>query len=162
VLRVTSPVPSPPPGLYSQPSLGLPPALASIPVGASDPTVLANGQVIPHQIAPAPPAGGAFSIDVDRAPGVLRDLQNARAELEDLKVEARFLSKVDPSSNDEVSKDAATVLGAVAAGGTGSLFEALDAGVNRLDELINAIRSELDAYQAAERTNVAHADQTRA
>ena len=123
---VSSPVP--PPGLYSQPPLGLPPALAERPVEASDPAVLANGQVIPRQVVPAPVGGGAFSVDLGRAPEVLRDLQNARDELEDLKAEARFLGKVDPSSNDQVSLDAATALGAVAAGGPGSLLEALDAG----------------------------------
>jgi hypothetical protein len=111
---------------------------------------------------PAPAGGGAFSVDLDRAPEVLRDLQDARNELEDLKAEARFLGKVDPSSNDQVSLDAATVLGAVAVGGPGSLIEALDAGVSRLDALIGAIRSELDAYQANERTNVARIDDDRA
>jgi hypothetical protein len=160
VLGVSSPVP--PPGLYSQPPLGVPPALADRPHEAADPIVLTNGQVIPRQVAPAPAAAGAFSIDLERAPEVLRDLQNARQELEDLKAEARFLGKVDPSSNDEVSRDAATVLGAVAVGGPGSLLEALDAGVSRLDALIGVIRSELDAYQANERTSVARIDDQRA
>jgi hypothetical protein len=156
VLRMSTPVP--PPGLYTQPPTGLPPALAQRPVEAADPAVLTNGQVIPRQAVPAPTLGGAFTIDLDRAPQVLRDLQSARQELEDLKAEARFLGKVDPSSNDEVSRDAATVLGAVAAGGPGSLLEALDAGVTRLDALIGAIRAELQAYQAADRTSVASID----
>ena len=159
MLGVSSPFP--PPGLYSQPPLGVPPALADRPIEAADPAVLTNGQVIPRQVVPAPASGGAFSIDLERAPAVLRDLQHARQELEDLKAEARFLGKVDPSSNDQVSQDAATVLGAVAVGGPGSLFEALDAGVSRLDALIGAIRSELDAYQANERTNVARIDAER-
>jgi hypothetical protein len=159
VLGVSSPVP--PPGLYSQPPVGVPPALAERPVGAADPAVLTDGQVVPRQVVPAPPAGGAFSVDVERAPTVLRDLQDARQELEDLRAEARFLGKVDPSSNDQVSRDAATVLGAVAVGGPGSLLEALDAGVGRLDALIGAIRTELDAYQANERTNVAQIDDSR-
>jgi hypothetical protein len=160
VLGVSSPVP--PPGLYSQPPLGVPPALADRPVEAADPTVLTNGQVIPRQVAPAPAASGAFSVDLERAPEVLRNLQDARQELEDLKAETRFLGKVDPSSNDQVSRDAATVLGAVAVGGPGSLLEALDAGVSRLDALIGAIRSELDAYRANERTDVARIDDDRA
>ncbi len=159
VLGVSTPVP--PPGLYSQPPVGLPPALADRPIEAADPAVLTDGRVIPRQVVPAPAAGGAFSVDLDRAPQVLRDLPNARNELEDLKVEARFLGKVDPSSNDDVSRDAATVLGAVAVGGPGSLIEALDAGVNRLDALIGAIRSELEAYQAAEGTTVAQIDDAR-
>lgn len=149
MLGVSSPVP-PPPGLYSQPPLGVPPALADRPVEAADPTVLTNGQVIPRQVVPAPAGGGAFSVDLERAPEVLRDLQNARNELEDLKIEARSLGKVDPSSHDQVSLDAATALGAVAVGGPGSLFEALDAGMKRLDELIDAIKAELDAYRASD------------
>ena len=142
--------PVPPPGLYSQPPVGLPPALADRSVEAADPTVLTDGQVVPRQVVPAPAVGGAFSVDLDRAPEVLRDLQNARRELEDIKIEARSLGKVDPSSNDQVSLDAATVLGAVAVGGPGSLFEALDAGLRRLDELIDAIRTELDAYRRSD------------
>lgn len=156
LLGVSSPVP--PPGLYTQPPVGVPPALADRPVEAADPAVLANGQVIPRQVVAAPAGGGAFTVDLDRAPQVIRDLQNARQELEDLKVEARFLGKVDPSSDDDVSRDAATVLGAVAVGGPGSLLEALDAGVTRLDALIGAIRSELEAYEAADRTTGAHLD----
>lgn len=160
VLGVSSPVP--PPGLYTQPPVGLPPFLADRPVEAADPMVLTDGRVVAREVVPAPVGGGAsFSVDLDRAPEVLRDLENARQELEDLKVEARFLGKIDPQSNDDVSRDAATVLGAVAVGGPGSLVEALDAGVNRLDALIQAIRSELDAYRAADRTNVARLDDTK-
>lgn len=153
--------PVPPPGLYTQPPVGLPPALVDRPIEAADPAVLTDGRVIPRQVVPAPAAGGAFSVDLDRAPQVLRDLQSARNELEDLKAEARFLGKVDPSSNDDVSRDAATLLGAVAVGGPGSLIEALDAGVNRLDALIGAIRSELEAYQVTEGTTVAQIDDAR-
>jgi hypothetical protein len=159
VLRVSTPVP--PPGLYTQPPVGLPPYLADRPAEAADPTVLTDGRVVPRQVVPAPAGGGAFSVDLDRAPEVLRDLENARQELEDLKTETRFLGKIDPPSNDEVSRDAATVLGAVAVGGPGSLIEALDAGVARLDGLIAAIRSELNAYRVADRTSVARIDDAR-
>jgi hypothetical protein len=151
VLGVSTPVP--PSGLYSQPSQGLPPSLADRPVEAADPAVLTDGQVIPRQVVPAPKGGGSFSVDVDRAPAVLRDLENARRELADLKQDALRLGRVDPSSGDEVSKDAAAVLGAVAVGGPGSLLEALDAGTQQLDELINAIRGELDAYRRSDEVN---------
>ena len=159
MLGVSTPVP--PPGLYTQPPVGLPPYLADRPVEAADPAVLADGRVVPRQVVPAPVGGGAFSVDLDRAPQVLNDLENARQELEDLKTEARFLGKVDPQSDDEVSRDAATALGAVAVGGPGSLVEALDAGVAHLDGLIGAIRSELNAYRAADRTNLAQIDTRR-
>lgn len=153
--------PVPPPGLYTQPPVGLPSALADLPVGASDPTVLTDGRVVPRQVVPAPAGGGAFSVDLERAPGVLRDLENARQELEDLKVEVRFLGKIDPQTHDDVSRDAATVLGAVAVGGPGSLIDALDAGVVQLDGLIGAIRSELKAYRDTERTNGAQIDDAK-
>ncbi|HEY2192016.1 MAG TPA: hypothetical protein VGH76_06900, partial [Actinomycetospora sp.] len=115
--------PVPPPGLYTQPPVGVPPALADRPVEAADPAVLANGQVIPRQVVAAPAGGGAFTVDLDRAPQVIRDLQNARQELVTLKQDVLRLGRVDPSSGDQVSKDAAAVLGAVAVGGSGSLLE---------------------------------------
>jgi hypothetical protein len=151
VLGVSSPVP--PPGLYSQPPVGVPPALAERPVGAADPAVLTDGQVVPRQVVPAPPAGGAFSVDVERAPAVLRDLQDARRELALVKQDALRLGRVDPSSRDDVSRDAAIALGAVAVGGPGSLIEALDAGLRRLDELIDAIQAELSAYRGSDEAN---------
>jgi hypothetical protein len=123
--------------------------------------VLTDGQVVPRQVVPAPAGGGAFSVDLERAPEVLKDLEDARQELEDLKAETRILGKINPLSDDDVSRDAATILGAVAVGGPGSLIEALDAGVARLDGLIGAIRSELNAYTAADRTNVARIDDAK-
>jgi hypothetical protein len=156
VLGVSTPVP--PPGLYSQPSQGLPPLLADRPVEAADPAVLTDGQVIPRQVVPAPTGGGSFSVDVDRAPAVLRDLENARQELTVLRKDALRLGQVDPSSNDQVSLDAATLLGAVAVGGPGSLVEALDGGIERLGHLIDAITAELNAYAATEQGNGAQFD----
>jgi hypothetical protein len=151
VLGVSTPVP--PPGLYTQPPAGLPPYLADRPAEAADPTVLTDGQVVPRQVVPAPAGGGAFSVDLDRAPEVLRDLENARQELAHLKQDALRLGRVDPSSGDEVSRDAAATLGAVAVGGPGSLLEALDAGMSQLDGLIGAIRAELNAYRRSDEVN---------
>ena len=144
-------VPVPPPGLYNEPSRGVPAFLPTLPPQASDPTVLADGRVIPRQVVPAPAGGGgSFSIDLERAPQVLRDLEDARRQLESLKAEARFLGKVDPGTDDEVSRDAAAVLGAVAVGGRGSLIEALDGGVRRLDDLIDSIRAEIATYLSSD------------
>jgi hypothetical protein len=156
VVRVSTPVP--PPGLYSQPPVGLPPYLASRPVEAADPAVLTDGQVVPRQVVPAPAGGGAFSVDVERAPQVLNDLENARRELVVLRKDALRLGQVNPSSNDQVSHDAATLLGAVAVGGTGSLVEALDGGIERLGHLIDAISAELASYSGTEQTNRALLD----
>ncbi|HEY2192237.1 MAG TPA: hypothetical protein VGH76_08030 [Actinomycetospora sp.] len=133
---MSAPVPPPAPGS--------PP-----PVQASDPARLTDGQVLPRQVV-AMPTGGSFTVDLERAPQTLRDLTAARDELRDLVTEAQRLGKVDPSSADDVSRDAATLLGAVADGGDGSLVNALNAGVQRLDSLINAIKSELRSYSRTE------------
>lgn len=126
-----------------------PPAPGSPPVQASDPARLTNGQVLPRQVVPMP-TGGSFTVDLERAPQTLRDLTAARDELIDLKQEAARLGRVDPGANDAVSRDAATLLGAVADGGDGSLMLALDAGVHRLTSLIEAIEQELRAYGGVE------------
>ncbi|NMO92215.1 hypothetical protein [Actinomycetospora sp. TBRC 11914] len=151
--------PVPPPGLYTQPPVGLSPALADRPVEAADPAVLTDGQVVPRQVVPAPAVGGAFSVDLDRAPQVLQDLRAARDELQDLGRDAMRLGKVDAGSHDQVSLDAARALEAVAVGGHGSLVEAVNAGLRQLDGLIEAIKSELAAYRAAESTGAARFDE---
>ncbi len=58
------------------------------PVQASDPARLTNGQVVPRQVVDMP-TGGAFTVDLERAPQTLRDLTAARDELADLMREAR-------------------------------------------------------------------------
>jgi hypothetical protein len=107
------------------------------------------------------PTGGSFTVDLERAPETLRDLTAARDELISLTQDARALGDVDPGSSDDVSRDAATMLGVVAVGGQGSLLEALEAGVSRLTQLIDAVASELRAYGAADRSNSDHLDATR-
>lgn len=119
------------------------------PVQASDPARLTNGQVVPRQVVEMP-TGGAFTVDLERAPQTLRDLTAARDELADLVLDAERLGKVDPGSADEVSRDAALLLSAVADGGQGSLLLALRAGVDRLNSLINSITAEITAYRSAD------------
>ncbi|MEJ2869528.1 hypothetical protein WCD74_17260 [Actinomycetospora sp. OC33-EN08] len=143
---MSSPVP---PGLYSEPPRGVS-AIPTPAPQASDPTVLANGQVIPRQAMPTVGGGESFFVDLTAAPLVLRDLVDAREKLEELRQEAFRLGRVDPGVSDEVSRDAAKVLGLVAVGGSGSLLHALDGGVRRLDELIGALRAELVSYQGVE------------
>ncbi len=107
------------------------------------------------------PTGGSFTVDLERAPQTLRDLTAARDELLSLTQDARALGHVDPGSSDQVSRDAATLLGVVAVGGQGSLVEALEAGISRLSQLIDAVNSELQAYRASESNNSASFDETR-
>ncbi len=85
----------------------------------------------------------------------------ARDELIVLVKDARALGRVDPGSADEVSRDAATLLGAVADGGQGSLSLALEAGVERLTQLIDAIKQELRSYQSSEDASRSGIDETR-
>jgi hypothetical protein len=144
--------PVPPPGLYTQPPTGLPPYLADRPAEASDPTVLTDGQVVPRQVVPAPVGNGAFSVDLERAPEVLKDLHAAVGQLRDLRRDALQLGKVDPGSRDQVSVDAAQVLGTVAVGGPGSFVEAVTSGIERLEALIRAVESELRAYSGSDAT----------
>lgn len=143
-------------------SAPVPPGPGSVapPVQASDPARLTNGQVIPREVVEMP-TGGSFTVDLERAPQTLRDLTAARDELVSLTQDARALGHVDPGSSDEVSRDAATLLGVVAVGGQGSLLEALEAGATRLTQLIDAVTSELQAYQASESVNDAGFDETR-
>lgn len=129
-------------------------------VQASDPARLTNGQVVPRQ-AVEMPTGGSFTVDLERAPQTLRDLTAARDELVVLIRDARALGRVESGSEDEVSRDAATLLGAVADGGQGSLSLALEAGVTRLTQLIDAIKGELEAYEASEHENQSTFDETR-
>ncbi|MFC5064410.1 hypothetical protein [Actinomycetospora atypica] len=143
--------PVPPPGLYREPSRGVPAFLPTPAPQASDPTVLADGRVIPRHLVPAPSgAGGSFSIDLERAPQVLRDLRDAIAQLNDLRRDAFQLGKVDPGTNDLVSKDAAAVLGAVAVGGAGSFVDAVTAGIERLEGIVSAIENEIRSYRATD------------
>ena len=108
MVGVSTPVP--PPGLYSEPSRGVPSFLPTYPPQASDPAVLANGQVIPRDVVPAPTGGGgSFSIDLERAPQVLRDLEDAIDALTDLRRDAVQLGKVDPGRRYRQSQ-AASVL----------------------------------------------------
>jgi hypothetical protein len=128
-------------------------------VQASDPARLTDGQVIPRQVVDMP-TGGSFTVDLERAPQTLRDLTAARDELIDLKQVAQRLSRVDPGSSDQVSRDAALLLGAVADGGEGSLMLALDAGVQRLESLIKAVEQELRAYRGSDRSAADGFDET--
>jgi hypothetical protein len=130
------------------------------PVQASDPARLTNGQVVQRPVVDMP-TGGSFTVDLERAPQTLQDLTAARDELLSLMQDARALGNVHPGSSDEVSRDAATMLGVVAVGGQGSLVEALEAGVARLGQLIDGVNSELRAYRAAESANGASFDETR-
>ena len=103
--------------------------------------------------AGAPSSGGSFSVDLARAPGVIRDLEAARDELIAIKEEAIKLAKVDAGSRDSVSIDAARALSAKAAFGPGSLAHAVDDGLRRIESLIDAMNADVNSNRAVEEQN---------
>lgn len=102
----------------------------------------------------APDGAASFSVDLARAPQAIADLKDARNQLHAMLEEASRLSLVVPPAHDPVSRDAATVLGRVAHGGPGSLFDALNAGVEQLSGMITSMEQELASYRGTESDNV--------
>ncbi|MDD7968567.1 PE domain-containing protein [Actinomycetospora lemnae] len=99
---------------------------------------------------PLPVGGGAFTVDITRAPEAIRELEQARGELESIKKAARLLAHIDPPANDQVSIDAARVLGLKASEGPGSLAVALEQGIDEISRLIEQLRVGFEMYQQAE------------
>lgn len=99
---------------------------------------------------PVPVGGGSFEVDITRAPEAIRELEEARRELEKIKSDALMLAQVAPPTNDLVTRDAVAVLGRKATEGPGSLSEALDQGIDEISRLIEQLRIGFDAYQQAD------------
>ena len=59
------------------------------------------------------PGGGSFVVDIAQAPKAIRELEDARRELESIKQDAQALGHVNPPARDQVSLDAAQVLGRI-------------------------------------------------
>ena len=121
------------------------------PPQADDPTRLSNGMVVPR-MTPGPVEAGSFSVDLARAPEAIRELEQAHVQLKSLRDEALRLGKIASPAQDEVSRDVASRLGVTATGGDGSLLAALDAGLDRISDLIDALRGDLAGYRTDERT----------
>ena len=115
----------------------------------SDPGTYAGVMETPRVTPPAA-GGGSFAVDMERAPAAIRELEAALTLLRDLRQDVAHLGNVVTPARDEVSADAATLLGSVAVGGQGSLDAALDAGAVRLKSLIEGLRADLRAYRASE------------
>jgi hypothetical protein len=117
------------------------------PLQADSPVVLPDGRLVPR-FRPPEVGGGAFDVDLDRAPEAIRQLRDAESELRSIKDDATSLGRISPPANDQVSLDAAAMLGAAAVGGTGSLIQALDQGIQQLGAMIEGLESALRAYRA--------------
>jgi hypothetical protein len=96
------------------------------------------------------PGGGSFAVDSARAPKAIRELEDARRELESIKQDAQVLGQVNPPARDQVSLDAALVLGRLAVGGPGALIPALDQGIREIGNMIEALRSGFENYRGGD------------
>ena len=119
------------------------------PLQADSPVTLPDGTSVPRY-RPPEVGGGSFTINLERAPEAIRELRRAEAELRSIKEEALSLGRVQPPTRDLVSQDAATVLGAAAVGGPGSLVQALDQGLQHLGAMIEAVETALRDYEASD------------
>lgn len=119
------------------------------PLQADSPTVLPDGTLRPRYRPPGV-GGGEFAVDLARAPQAIRELEEAARELFDIRREAEQLGKVTPPTRDQVSLDAATVLGVAAVGGSGSFLQALDNGIQQINDMIAALRDGLVNYRRAD------------
>ncbi|MEJ2862779.1 hypothetical protein [Actinomycetospora flava] len=104
---------------------------------------------------PVPVGGGYFEVDISRAPDAIRELEQALAELRDIKAEARSLAQATPPTSDLVTLDAVAVLGRKATDGPGSLMNALDEGIAEVSRLIEQLRFGFDAYSRSDADVVA-------
>src|SRR3954451_4213966 len=99
---------------------------------------------------PPPVGGGTFQVDISRAPEAIRDLEAARDELRAIKDEATTLGQVHPPARDQVSLDAAQVLGQAAVEGPNSFVRALNDGINEITRMIDALHAGFSAYQQSD------------
>ncbi len=125
------------------------------PLQASSPTHLPTGVTVPRQIPAPVGSSGQFSVDLQRAPQAIRDLEDAQEQLLEIKKNAVSLGKISPPAQDPVSQDAALVLGTTATGGPGSLLVAIDAGIEQLGSLISKLRGDLQTYRGNEEETAA-------
>lgn len=95
--------------------------------------------------------GGGFRVDVDSASQAIKELEDALAELFQIREQAHELSRITPPSADAVSRDAALSLSNIATDGKGSFPTAIDEGIRQIQSTIDALRASLSTYQAADR-----------
>ncbi|GAA4932720.1 hypothetical protein EV188_103723 [Actinomycetospora succinea] len=96
---------------------------------------------------PVPVGGGSFTVDISRAPDAIRELEQAKLELEGIKRDAVYLGQVAPPTNDLVTLDAARVLGDKAAVGPTSFISALTQGIEEISRMIEALRLGFAEYE---------------
>ena len=122
------------------------------PLQADSPTALFDGRVV-ERYRPPGVGGGDFAVDLANAPRAIRELEEAKIELLNIRDEAFALGKVTPPSADQVSADAATMLGIAAVGGNGSFIAALDAGATQIQQYIDSVHAALSRYENTDAQN---------
>ena len=120
------------------------------PLQADSPTALFDGRVV-ERYRPPGVGGGDFAVDLANAPQAIRELEEAARELFDIRrTRPSALGKVTPPSRDQVSLDAATMLGISAVGGNGSFLQALDQGIQQINDMIAGLRGAAGRYRGAD------------
>lgn len=115
------------------------------PLQADSPVALPDGRVV-ERYRPPGVGGGDFAVDLADAPRAIRELEEAARELVDIRRDAEALGRVTPPSRDQVSLDAATMLGISAVGGNGSLLQALDKGIQQINDMIAGLQDAMTRY----------------
>ena len=99
---------------------------------------------------PVPVGGGSFEVDITRAPDAIRELEQAKAELESIKRDAFYLGQVSPPTQDLVTRDAVRVLGDRATVGPSSFVGSLTQGIEEITRMIEALRAGFAAYERSD------------
>lgn len=100
-------------------------------------------------------AAQGFSIDYERVPQAIADLEHAADFFEDRAKIARSLARIPAPGADGVSVNAAAEIGRWASDvGTNNLEATLRAGATQLRDLAQKLREDLKTYLQAEELNI--------
>ncbi|MGH3813273.1 MAG: hypothetical protein ACRDUV_12570 [Pseudonocardiaceae bacterium] len=96
-----------------------------------------------------------FSIDYERAPQAIADLEAAAEFFRDRARKAQLLADIRPPGIDGVSVNAAAQIGRWASdSGVNNLYATLLAGAKQLDDLSHKLREDLKTYLQVDALNV--------
>ncbi|MCP2259565.1 hypothetical protein LX15_003270 [Streptoalloteichus tenebrarius] len=102
-------------------------------------------------------AGGvhqaSFTVDPDQLPTLRAGLQQAQDKLLAIRREAYPLQTIPAPGDDEVSKQAVRRFAERVDGGNGTLLNAIDDGVQRLQDIIDQIDALTKTYQQADQNS---------
>jgi hypothetical protein len=126
----------------------------SPPAAAADTSNLLAGTPLDALLHGSAPAGG-FSIDYERVPQAIADLEHAAKFFEDRAKVAQSLAKISPPGVDGVSLNAVAQIGKWASDdGVNNLEATLLAGSRQLKELAQKLREDLKTYLGVEELNI--------